>query len=442
MAKLELDNLIDFKHPYGGMLLWEMFFADKYTKYRHAYPTAPNCNYSEINGRLYMHDIHDYPIMDFSISVEEIEDLLVYVNKIYPKYEYIPFERRPWREIGLKARELKEQELQKDYERRQQLQREVEARNLAAKTLASPEIPDVLHNVLSADQWLRKSMQHLPSMPLYKEIWLEKETCLLVSGANVGKSILATQIACNIAMNKKVAYFDYEMGPLSFAERSAGFFNKSPEVARNFIRCQPNPDIFICNNPVNHILADINAIIEKHLPEVVVIDSISFIVSNAASNIRAGKLMYGLKKIAANNCISLLVLADSAKRNPYSPISQNDIVGSKALFNSADVVLAIGQSTIDSETQYLKQLKSHSTEIMYGADHVILLRKEFSDDALRFKEKGTNCESFLLQSPNKSIYLQYLKKTIEQLEIDGKSQRDIADILGISQSKVSRIKNQ
>lgn len=443
MAELKLEHIFqDDRDGRKVISRWEMIFAGIEKPGNHDYPNSSSCRFSEINGRIHMHDIYDRPIMDFSTSVEEIQLLLKYINKIFYKYEFFKPRDINWYKIGREAFSLLENDREKQLENQKKHQDEIAARNSLAQSLSAPKIPNIVHHVLSGPEWIDKARCVYKKTPLYDKIWFAKEICLLFADSNIGKSILATQIACDIALqNRKVVYFDYEMRAGAFIDRFGALFKCNPSLPEYFIRCQPNPDLFLCNNAVNLILADIVSIIQKHHAEVIVIDNITFINSNIKNSSHAAKLIYNLKKIAIENSISMLIIAHSAKRNPSKPITQSDLAGSKNLFNFADSVFAIGQSNLDPAIQYLKQLKSRSSEIVYGSKNVILMRRVFTDGYLHFERTGYDSEASLLRLPGKSTLLQYLKKTISQFESDGKSQREIAALLGISQSKVSRLKN-
>lgn len=440
MSEIKLEHILVTVNDRKAISRWEMIFAGKEKPSNRIYPKSQYCYYSEINGRIFMHDADDRIILDFYTSVNEILFFLKYVNKIFFKYEYLKYSEIPWQKIGYEAVDLLNNDKQREIECKQRLLEEAESRKLEAQKLSSPTIPDIVHNVWAASQWIENAKFSSHSQSLYKNIWFEKEICLLFADSNIGKSILATQIACNIALNRKVVYFDYEMNAETFSDRFRGLFKLYPALSQNFIRCQPNPDLFLCDNAVNHILADISSIVQKHNAEVIVIDNITFINSNIKSNTRSARLIYNLKKIAVDFSLSMLVLAHSAKRNLNKPITQNDLAGSKALFNFADSAFAIGQSAVCNDTQYLKQLKSRSSKIVYGADNVILMHRVFSNEYLHFETIGHEKESNLLQ-PSKPSELLALKTIILNLEKEGYAQSKIAQILNISQSKVSRIKN-
>lgn len=68
---------------------------------------------------------------------------------------------------------------------------------------------------------------------------------------------------------------------------------------------------------------------------------------------------------------SLLIIAHTPKRNMSNPIIQNDLAGSKKLYNFFDSVIAIGQSARDPGIKYVKQVKVRAGEYKYGADNGI-----------------------------------------------------------------------
>ena len=79
-----------------------------------------------------------------------------------------------------------------------------------------------------ANEILRASKEIV--RPLWSPFWNDKEISVLFSETNVGKSILATQIANDIARGvnsingqttrmRKVVYFDYELSDLQFRDR-------------------------------------------------------------------------------------------------------------------------------------------------------------------------------------------------------------------------------
>lgn len=80
-----------------------------------------------------------------------------------------------------------------------------------------------LFTTLPANTWIKQAKSRpIPKM-LFSEFWYERELCILFSDTNLGKSILAVQIANSISKGKHipgfklearkqpVLYFDFEL---------------------------------------------------------------------------------------------------------------------------------------------------------------------------------------------------------------------------------------
>ena len=118
-----------------------------------------------------------------------------------------------------------------------------------------------LFKVQSANKWLDESKTRPAPKTLFDEFWFEGEICILFADTNVGKSILAVQIADNISKNKKEAflppeikaqpiiYFDFELSDKQFEARysvkSGDYFANHYEFSDNFLRAEINPDNYL-----------------------------------------------------------------------------------------------------------------------------------------------------------------------------------------------------
>lgn len=151
-------------------------------------------------------------------------------------------------------------------------------------------------------------------------------------------------------------------------------------------------------------------------------------------------LMYKLKQLKKKYGLSLLILAHTPKRNLHNPLTQNDLAGSKKLFNFTDSVFAIGQSVKDRNIQYLKQLKSRGGEIEYGEENVILMERSFSGNYLHFETVGYDSERNHLKEGKIEEYTR-LKEEVAKLQAEGMSQREIGRYLKISTGKVNKVLN-
>ena len=71
----------------------------------------------------------------------------------------------------------------------------------------------------TAKQWCEDAAKRPNPKSLWQNLWFADEVCCLFADTNVGKSILAVQIANEIAKNDKVLYFDFELTDKQFQRR-------------------------------------------------------------------------------------------------------------------------------------------------------------------------------------------------------------------------------
>ncbi len=71
----------------------------------------------------------------------------------------------------------------------------------------------------TGNQWLTEASSKAQPKSLYLCVWYESEVCILFADTNVGKSILAVQIASDIAKEQKVIYIDFELSDKQFEAR-------------------------------------------------------------------------------------------------------------------------------------------------------------------------------------------------------------------------------
>ena len=134
---------------------------------------------------------------------------------------------------------------------------------------------------------------------------------------------------------------------------------------------------------------------------------------------------------------SLLIIAHTPKRNMSNPITQNDLAGSKKLYNFFDSVFAIGKSAKDNRLRYVKQIKVRAGEYRYDSDNVIVYEIDPGDGFLHFELIGYACEKEHLKAKDEDESTTQMQNILD-LKSQGKTVRDIAGILGMSKSAVGR----
>ena len=128
---------------------------------------------------------------------------------------------------------------------------------------------------------------------------------------------------------------------------------------------------------------------------------------------------------------------DRSKTFKYK-IDQNDLAGSKRLINFFDAAFSIGKSMDDPQIKYLKQIKVRTGQFVYDQDHVLLCTIEQKFSLVQFVEQGFGDEADHLKKPKAQEKAMQMA-SVKSLKAAGKSIREIAELTGISKSKVDRL---
>ena len=85
-------------------------------------------------------------------------------------------------------------------------------------------------------------------------------------------------------------------------------------------------------------------------------------------------LIDGLLNLRKSKGYCIILVHHTPKRNPFTPITRNDIAGSSNISNLFDGAIAINKSSYDGDpkSRYIKQIKPtrYSAEV-YGQSNVI-----------------------------------------------------------------------
>ncbi len=311
-----------------------------------------------------------------------------------------------------------------------------------------------LFTVKTANDWIEEAKQNpIPNM-LFSEFWFENEVCILFADTNLGKSILAVQIANSISKGsaikgfkisanaQKVAYLDFELSAKQFEARYSEGFTNHYVFSDNFIRANINPNTDIPKKISfdDYLYASIEKMITDFGLKILIVDNITYLRSDMEKAKDALPLMKNLQKMKNKYDLSILVLAHTPKRDMSKPITINDIQGSKMLINFTDSAFAIGKSYKDSSIRYIKQIKQRNTEELYGYDNVILCQilKESNFLSFDFFDFAEEREHLRINYDNETSELETgiieLAKQKPQMSIRG-----IAKQLITNHSKVGRV---
>lgn len=268
--------------------------------------------------------------------------------------------------------------------------------NEVERLTAETEIEKVIVT-RTANERIRIAASRPQPKMLFDEFWFENELCILFAGSNVGKSILAVQIADSItkgynigefkmhAEPQNVAYFDAELSDKQFQLRY------TDEITKKIYQFDDKFFTQELDSPSGDSGDEIlNAIIEdivKYEAKILIIDNLSYLDDDNEKAKRAIPLLKKLKALKKKYGLSILVLAHTPKRDESKPLHQNDLAGSKMLINLCDSAFAIGSSTQsnkDSQYRYVKQIKVRNAKQSFTSDNVCLFELKRQSLLLQF----------------------------------------------------------
>ena len=108
--------------------------------------------------------------------------------------------------------------------------------------------------VKTANRWIAQAKTRPIPQMLFGEFWFEGELCILFADSNLGKSILAVQIANSLSRGQQIwgfklevaiqpiIYCDFELSDKQFENRYSIGFKNHYQFHDNFIRVEINPD--------------------------------------------------------------------------------------------------------------------------------------------------------------------------------------------------------
>ena len=302
---------------------------------------------------------------------------------------------------------------------------------------------DCKHVGMLSIKTANKSVDDALKMPdpvdLFYGLLNEGEVACLFADSNAGKSIFAVQMADYISRYRKVLYVDCELSEkqfqLRYTSKEMGF---RYVFSDNFYRAEIDPEHICVQHYEEAIIKDIEAAALQTGSKILIIDNLTYLCNSSEKGDVAGLFMMKLIALKKKHAMTLLVISHTPKRNLSNPITQNDLAGSKKLYNFFDNVFAIGQSAKDKRIKFVKQVKVRASEYIYDSDNVIIYEITNEDGYVHFLHKGYGKESEHLKDRTEEEDLQN-NSNIMMLHKEGKSVREIADLVNKSKTTVHRI---
>ncbi|PQJ73590.1 AAA family ATPase [Polaribacter butkevichii] len=306
--------------------------------------------------------------------------------------------------------------------------------------------------IKEANTWVEEAKNRpIPNM-LFSELWYESELCILFADTNLGKSILAVQIADSISKGKaipgfklesppkRVLYLDFELSDKQFENRCSEEYENHYQFNKNFLRAEFHTELELpkeYKNIEEYLCATLSDIITKTKVSVLIVDNLTFLSSENEKAKDALVLMKTLKKISNTNNVSILVLAHTPKRDDSKPISKNDLAGSKMLMNFCDSCFAIGSSSQEASFRYIKQIKQRNTEHLYHSENVIVCSLDKETNFLEFHFEDFDSEKAHLQTSG-SLNLEERDEQIKFLVSEGKTNVHIGEMLSLTEGAIRK----
>jgi hypothetical protein len=320
------------------------------------------------------------------------------------------------------------------------------------KTNADDDM-DELFTVNTAGNWLKQANKRAVPKMLFGKFWYETELCILFADSNLGKSILAVQIADAIAEGysiepficeaepQPVLYFDFELTDKQFEARYSIDYENHYPFTDKFYRAEMNPGSEIpkgfkdFDDYLNHALE--RSIVQTGA-KILVIDNLTYLRSENERAKDALPLMKHLKALKNKYGLSILALAHTPKRDMSQELNRNDLQGSKMLMNFCDSAFAIGESVLDKGMRYLKQIKQRNTDQVYGTDNVCICVINKPSNFLKYEFTGYGVEADHLRKPKYGKGNEHMDEVLKLRE-EGLTLKEIGAKFGLSFQQVDRL---
>lgn len=312
-----------------------------------------------------------------------------------------------------------------------------------------------IFKTMTTNEWIEYAKNNPVPKMLFGELWFENEMAILFADTNLGKSILAVQIAnslskgistgnlLNQCLPQKVLYFDFELTSKQFENRYSTDFENHYVFDGNFLRSELDLDKIrnIETEFEDELLRSLEGEIVSTGAKIVIVDNITYLKNETERAKDALRLMKILNTLKKKLGISILVLAHTPKRDSSKPLSNNDLSGSKNLMNFADSCFAIGESFTENGLRYIKQIKERNCAKVYHCENILVYKIEKINSFLDFQFVEYGNEQDHLVSRIKPDTIERNAQIID-LNKQGLNNCQIAKQLGISEGTVRNVLEQ
>ncbi|KAA3604563.1 MAG: LuxR family transcriptional regulator [Calditrichaeota bacterium] len=314
-----------------------------------------------------------------------------------------------------------------------------------------------IFNIKTATETLKEANQMQIPKKLFGEFFHEGELCFLFADTNIGKSLLAVQIANSISRGEeikplkieagaqKVIYFDFELSTKQFENRYSENYKNHYEFNDNFLRAELDLERLSSTEIEKGIdfekllINNLELAIKDYQAKIIIIDNLTYLGNQLEEGKKALPLIKRFHNLTRDLNVSILILGHTPKRDLTKALTVNCLAGSKQFINFCDSAFAINKSCKDSSLRYLKQIKARATEVLYDSDNVIVFEVSKPSNFLKFDfvEFGSETEHLRNFTENERSQLEENILALKESE-PNLSVRKIAEQLGTNNNKVQR----
>lgn len=266
------------------------------------------------------------------------------------------------------------------------------------------------------------SANHPKTEPLWGRLIHKNDLSVMFGDSNTGKTILANDIAFFVSGKGHewfgmespripTMYFDMEMSEAQFSSR---YSNAIDYIPSDYMRAEINA--LASNDRINMLSVIKNNIIKlqesPRAPKFIVIDNITNGFGNVTSASKMVSLISEMKTIKDRFGLTILLLAHCPKRKPFSPITQDNLGGSKMIINFVDSAFAVAPSIHGEDMKYIKQIKTRAVKKMDNVISVQIVDKPY----LSFSYLGESKEEEQLEHSGDSLLSRLYKKLTPEKE--------------------------
>ena len=180
-------------------------------------------------------------------------------------------------------------------------------------------------NIKTANQTILEASLLPTPRALWDSFWYEGELSCLFADSNVGKSILAVQIADRIARTDNVLYLDFELSEKQFQLRYTNEHGELYTFPDKLYRVSIDCNQLLDANFEEAIIGGIEQMAVQTDCKIFIIDNLTYLCCAMEKGDAAGRLMIQLNNLKKRYALSILVLAHTPKRSLDCPITSNDL---------------------------------------------------------------------------------------------------------------------